>query len=969
MDYPQGSMWRRWDLHVHTPDSVLRTHHPSWSEFLAKLEAAPSEICAIGLTDYGSIKGYERITREKSNGRLNNIPLILPNVELRMTPHHHPSKGINVHLIFDVSDRDHIEKIKTALGHLTYEYKSQRFGCSERELILLGHAFNTKAKSDEEALRVGLNQFRPSFKQFRDWYRADTWVMQNSLIIVDNGEEDGVSNLKADQGYKAERDEIYRFADAIFSSKPSDIDYFLGKKPGHAGDELATRYGGLKACICGCDTSDPEKLFKPDKDRFCWIKADPTFEGLRQILYEPEERVHIGPTFPEERDENRIINKLTLGEHGRPDWLKLEEILLNPGLIAIIGNKGTGKTALVDFIAYATGSWDQTTSTSFIKKSGIRNLDIAVGWRAGEPSRATIGVNYNSSDQRTRYLSQQFVEDLCANNMVGEKLRAEIEAVIFQHLSSDEQLGASGFSALRSKRTSVIRDERQGLWENMTAAISRYCDLLTKIDELPTKIERVSQLKQERDGLHAQIPKLDSAEQEANAQALAKARDRLSILSADIAALLSHKHDLETVRSKVNRFKRTMDAFHTEIIKDLTPFNLGEDAQLAFLPVFYGDTAAVLDRKSTEITALVEKLRGDVDDDMVKDTLHGTQKLIDHHSQQSSIDQQTKKRMEALQQRLRELAANLGNLEQEIKDIQENKIPQRDQNLKAMYNNCESILKTFTTENEILTSLYAPLSMRLSHGEPPERRLVFVIDQHVDLKAWTELGDALIDHTKRGPYKSSGALHAKAEELLLPSLKGNHAAEVVPALKRFLETFTSEGQPIVNQLKSGVSMAKFYEWLLSFQHISLRYSIKYNGIGLAQLSPGTKGLVLLMLYLEMDDNDRRPLLVDQPEENLDNESIYQTLRGYFRRAKRRRQIILVTHNPNLVVNTDADQVIVACSTESEINVFPSLSYVSGSLENSNTDPANPGIRQKVCAILEGGDAAFRNRERRYTAGH
>jgi predicted ATP-dependent endonuclease of OLD family len=124
-------------------------------------------------------------------------------------------------------------------------------------------------------------------------------------------------------------------------------------------------------------------------------------------------------------------------------------------------------------------------------------------------------------------------------------------------------------------------------------------------------------------------------------------------------------------------------------------------------------------------------------------------------------------------------------------------------------------------------------------------------------------------------------------------------------------------------------------------------------------------LVLLMLYLEMDENDRRPLLVDQPEENLDNESIYETLRGYFRRAKRRRQIVLVTHNPNLVVNTDADQVIVACATESEANEFPSLSYVSGSLENSDNDPGQLGIRQKVCRILEGGDVAFRSRERRY----
>lgn len=61
----------------------------------------------------------------------------------------------------------------------------------------------------------------------------------------------------------------------------------------------------------------------------------------------------------------------------------------------------------------------------------------------------------------------------------------------------------------------------------------------------------------------------------------------------------------------------------------------------------------------------------------------------------------------------------------------------------------------------------------------------------------------------------------------------------------------------------------------------------------------------------MDKNDRRPLLIDQPEENLDNQSVYKGLTGYFKKAKNRRQIILITHNPNLVVNTDSEQVIVA----------------------------------------------------------
>ena len=69
-------------------------------------------------------------------------------------------------------------------------------------------------------------------------------------------------------------------------------------------------------------------------------------------------------------------------------------------------------------------------------------------------------------------------------------------------------------------------------------------------------------------------------------------------------------------------------------------------------------------------------------------------------------------------------------------------------------------------------------------------------------------------------------------------------------------------------------------------------------------------------------------------------------------------MILVTHNANLVVNTDADQVIVASSQRGNADGLPSISYKAGALENRD-------IRQAVCNILEGGDRAFLERERRY----
>src|SRR5262245_29606644 len=138
----------------------------------------------------------------------------------------------------------------------------------------------------------------------------------------------------------------------------------------------------------------------------------------------------------------------------------------------------------------------------------------------------------------------------------------------------------------------------------------------------------------------------------------------------------------------------------------------------------------------------------------------------------------------------------------------------------------------------------------------------------------------------------------------------------------------------------------------------MRYSITYDDVEIENLSPGTRGIVLLLLYLVVDKHDLRPLIIDQPEENLDPKSVFDELVPHFGEARQRRQVIIVTHNANLVVNTDADQVIVASSERREGIGLPRLSYVSGSLEDRE-------IRDAVCAVLEGGERAFLDRARRY----
>ena len=104
---------------------------------------------------------------------------------------------------------------------------------------------------------------------------------------------------------------------------------------------------------------------------------------------------------------------------------------------------------------------------------------------------------------------------------------------------------------------------------------------------------------------------------------------------------------------------------------------------------------------------------------------------------------------------------------------------------------------------------------------------------------------------------------------------------------------------------------RFAHWLFGTDHITVQYDLFYDGVDIRKLSPGTRGIVLLLLYLALDETDDRPLIIDQPEENLDPKSVFEELVPLFVAAKTKRQVIMVTHNANLVINTDADQIVVA----------------------------------------------------------
>ena len=269
----------------------------------------------------------------------------------------------------------------------------------------------------------------------------------------------------------------------------------------------------------------------------------------------------------------------------------------------------------------------------------------------------------------------------------------------------------------------------------------------------------------------------------------------------------------------------------------------------------------------------------------------------------------------------------------------------------------QAYFSNLAKEQAVLQALYEPIRDQLDERALLKGKdLEFAIRWTANVDGWLSRGEVLFDQRKAIPYGSIDALSKAARKALLPAWTSGDDKKVREALDGFLQPFRDGGAPQA-YLRTNVTTKDLMSWFFEVDHITLDYGLKFNNSELESLSPGTKGIVLLILYLGLDVNDTRPLIVNQPDENLDNESIYALLTPYFRTAKIRRQIIVITHNPNLVVNSDTEQVVIATG-EKQVSGFPLINYVSGALEN-------PAVRQQVCNILEGGNEAFLKRDRRY----
>lgn len=982
----RGSEWRRWEPHIHAPGTVMNNQFsgPSaWDDYLSALEQATPVIEAIAVTDYYVTDTYEEVLRRKAAGRLPRVKLVFPNVELRLDVATSKGGFVNLHLFVSPEDPNHLEELKRLLSRLQFKVMQDCFDCTCADLVRLGKKADPKIIDDRSALAYGANQFKVNFQQLREVFSGSSWATKNIQIAVAGGATDGTSGVRAAADQTIRR-EIEGFAHVIFAGSSAQREFWLGQ--GDIGsEEIRKRYRGLKPCLHGSDAHKLGDVATPFGDRFSWIKGGLEFDSLRQACIDPGGRAYVGAEPPGSATPSLVISKIEI--LGAP-WMTTPVIPLNPGLIAIIGARGSGKTALADMIAAGCDSisdeaWkaNEWANPSFLIRARplVGDAMVKVSWGSGEPSvRSLDGSDANgpSSYERVRYLSQQFVEELCSSNGLTDGLLREIERVIFEAHPDDQRDGTLDFAELLEHRASRHRLARVREAEAVSQVSERISLELEKEKLIASYEGQVAQKKKLVDAFTADRAKLVAAGSEQRAQRhteLAGAANQVRATLRQFAgqrqtflALQDEAKDLR--RNQAPEALRQAQARHSNsgmsaeqwsaflldykgpVDTDLAGYVKWVDSKIADLKGVVpapGDANTPFFPDNTDLSKLSQAV---LEAEMAR-----LEKLV-------SADKETQRRYAALSGSIATETAALQTLTAKLKDAQ----GARDRARELQTQREEAYGRAFAAlaaEQSVLEDLYAPLMARLAAASGTLKKLSLSVARVANVEQWaSKAEDGLIDLRKAGAFRGKGTLLERANEVLKNTWETKDSAAVIAAMAEFRRLYQKDlldHSPVAHtdQAEFRSWSKSFAQWLFSTDHISIRYGIDYDGVDIRKLSPGTRGIVLLLLYLALDDNDNRPLVIDQPEENLDPKSVFEELVNLFVGAKAHRQVIMVTHNANLVINTDADQIIIAEAGPHPHGSLPPITYKTGGLENAE-------IRKAVCDILEGGEGAFQERARR-----
>lgn len=1015
----RGSTWGKWDLHIHTPASYewngrrLRDI-PDETERDALLKDVvsamnASDCVAVGVMDYWTFEGVKAIRAYlRKPGAEALRPTLFPGIELRMV-----SPGdfrLNMHVLLNprLSD-DQLDAFKAQLRIANFDkplvdanlVEYGRTRVTEARLADLGLSNDKVRASDAAALIAASKTIEVSPESVRDALK--TFGHEDAILLIPFDTNDGLKKIQFREHYNFPRELLAMEAIFEVGHLPTR-DAFVGIATADNQKFFKDFQAAIqhpKLAVRGSDAHRLSDYGKFPGDKNTWLKAAPTFAGLLQACKEPANRSYIGVEPPKLEFVRRNpqlfvrgieIRKLT--ESKEPGvWFDKTNLEFSDDLVAIIGRKGSGKSALADVIGFL-GDTPNSEHFSFLSPTRFRlprdnkaaafegRLKWAEGASDAEFRSLSAGTD-STAVERVKYLPQRYFEELCNDHVEGKDdlLQRELQTVIFSHLSAIEREGARSLDELIEIRTSVIKEKLQRSREEVTHLSSRIGMLSERASreqaqylrrQLDLLVEKLRTLKGQEPALPASPNTDDPAVAQLNLQ-IAALGEKLGTIDKNISekqreleAVRLKLRRIEDVRARVSSFAEGIEKFKTQMGASVGELGLlfGQIIQFSVdfstIDKLEADTKAVHaelsrflaseDPTSVHATRLAtEKELAELKGKLDEPNKHYQQGLLAHSQWKAAWsdllgDSQTPGTFWSIWWELEALPL----LEAQLNELRRTRVT-----------HAKQILGAIQEIAAVRAELYRPVQELVDIDADIREHLHVEFSVNLSFEAFAV---GIFDYVKQSAGSFVGSSESKA---LVNRILNANDLTTEDGLERFLadiETALSEDvrggerRPVSMDsiLRSDKKAENLFNYIYQLEYVELAYGLSMSGVSLERLSPGQRGALLLIFYL-LVDRDRIPIVLDQPEENLDNETVFRLLVNVINKAKQNRQVIMITHNANLAVACDAEQII-CCDMDRDGQ--SRITYQAGAIEELQ-------MNRVVVDVLEGTKRAFDNRSRKY----
>lgn len=915
-----GSLWNKWDLHVHTPASIENQYEGAnddekWQRFMGDIEHLPPEFKVIGINDYFFIDGYRTVLQEwKDNGRMQNIALFLPVIEFRIRKFcgHKEWKRINFHVIFsneltpDVIQQQFLSALTSKYKLDSKDNEAYWHGAITPESVAdLGQKIIDNVPLSERSkygspLQEGFNNLNINDEDITKLLSESSYLRGKYITAIGKAEWD---QLNWGDNSIAEKKDVINSVDIVFSASENINNFEKAKK------KLVE--AGVNDLLLDCSDSH-HNLNSEDKDKLgncnTWIKADTTFEGLKQILYEPEDRVCVSEVKPDVKESYQVISKVILSEEGF--WQ--QELLLNPNLNTIIGGRSTGKSTLLSCIANQLSSYKQVNGIDDENKFVYQHTSgVTVIWADNE----------RTSARKIDFYPQDYMYSIAVDK---DKRNQLLESIL---------LGQQNLSNIKSAYEEKINSAKRDLSE----LTNRLFELKDKGAQQRAKLKSLGDEK----GMTNEIQQI-LKEMQALQQTLKLDKTLIDKYNLIQKQLGEADKNLEELSKEQLVLTKLLTVNYVSMIPELDMVSLSETNRKILSEFIYN----IILQANSSIRKKLEEL-----DTQLKKQIGTLQKqkagILNSQVYKESLEFQKKnQKYKTLQERLKTQNEKLANYKKEKAIIVEigNKY-------KDTLNSIVESYSVFQDETQKVSNAF-----HIQHDG-------------IIIKGLIE-GDAGI---LRSRLEACMDQRSNSNKDLI-----NRLCAVVTACSDSKDIIREFINHIMNgdiQLRANETYSMVISSILVENWYKISYSATYDGDDFDGMSRGKQAFVILKLLLDFSQN-KCPILIDQPEDSLDNRAIFTDLVKYLKKKKKERQIILVTHNANVVVGADSELVIIANqngnNTPNENGV--KFQYLEGSLENTfvNADATSEtpvlsrcGVREHVCDIVEGGKEAFVKREKKY----